>query len=409
MFWLLSACSRHTPELPPEEAQPEEAPTIAQSEAFYASQPEMMRPFPRTAVPEGLPNLSASTCGGCHQEIYAEWKISTHARAWMDDAQFQAELHKSIQPDSDVGWLCINCHTPLVNQLPVVVAGLRDGALDQPLYVDNPSYDPMLQDDAITCAACHVRDGVVYGPFGDTNAPHPVAKGDSLLTAEVCTRCHEASAVFPEVNLGCFFHTGSELAESALPEQGYRCQSCHMPEVTRPLVPGGPERATRRHWFGGSLIAKHPDYVDELAAIASHYPDGMTFSWSALPAALPAPVTVTYTNANAGHMLPTGDPERYILIHLEAVGPDGQVIASADERIGAVYQWYPEIKKLSDDRLRPGESRDLVLDIPAAAGPVTLTLTASKWRLTEENIAFHNLEGQVVAGRTFHTAQHIIQ
>ncbi len=181
---------------------------MADAEAFYSGQPELLRPFPVTAVPQGLPDLKASTCGACHAEIYAEWRVSTHARAWEDDAQFMAELHKSTQPDSDTGWMCVNCHTPVANQLPRLVAGLRNGALNQPIYVDNPAYDAELQLEAITCAACHVRDGVVLGPYGDTAAPHATRRDPTLLTEQVCTQCHQATAHFPELTLACMFNTG---------------------------------------------------------------------------------------------------------------------------------------------------------------------------------------------------------
>jgi hypothetical protein len=400
MLILLLACSRHTSTLPDD---PE--PTVADSVAFYASQPEMLRPFPATAVPHGLPDLEASTCGGCHVEIYNEWRISTHARAWEDDAQFMAELHKSTQPDNDVGWMCVNCHTPVANQLPRLVAGLEDGALNKPIYVDNPLYDADLQREAITCAACHVRDGVVLGPYGDTAAPHATRKDPGLLSEEVCTQCHQATAHFEELNLACMFNTGAELAESDYAEQGYRCQSCHMPEIERPLMAGMPSRPTRRHWFGGSLLPKHPDFADELAPLAEHYPPGMVLSWSTLPEALsadaPATVTLRYQNANAGHRLPSGDPERYIIVRAQALSADGTVLAGVEERIGSIYQWYPEIELLSDNRMAPHEARTLDLSFRPPAGAVTLSVRASRWRLTEENVAYHNLEGEVVAGAVF--------
>jgi hypothetical protein len=399
MLPLLLACSRHGP------ATTDEAPTVADAEAFYSGQPELLRPFPVTAVPQGLPDLKASTCGACHAEIYAEWRVSTHARAWEDDAQFMAELHKSTQPDSDTGWMCVNCHTPVANQLPRLVAGLRSGALNQPIYVDNPAYDAELQLEAITCAACHVRDGVVLGPYGDTAAPHATRRDPTLLTEQVCTQCHQATAHFPELTLACMFNTGVELQESPYAEQGYRCQSCHMPQVQRPLMAGLESRATRRHWFGGSLIPKHPDFADELAPLAAHYPPGMTLAWSELPDALvagqPATLTLRYTNENAGHRLPTGDPERYIIVRARALGVDGAVLAEAEERIGSVYQWYPTIELLSDNRMAPRETRELSLRLTPPPGAVTLTVSASRWRLTAENVAYHNLEGEVVAGAVF--------
>jgi hypothetical protein len=233
-------------------------PTLADARAFYAAQETYLRPIPHSELPEGLPDLRAETCGGCHQAIYEEWQVSTHARAWLDDAQFQEELAKATKtPGQDYSWTCVNCHTPLEDQLPRLVAELEGGQIDRPRYVENPHFDPELQLEAITCATCHVRDGVVLGPYGDTPAPHPVRKAPDLLASQVCTQCHQAQAHFPELSLACVFDTGQELARGPYAAEGATCQTCHMPEVHRPLTPGGPERATRRHWFGGSLIPKH--------------------------------------------------------------------------------------------------------------------------------------------------------
>ena len=176
---------------------------LAKAAAFYESRPLYERPHPYTEIPVGLPDLRAATCGACHTEIYKEWQLSTHRRAWLDDAQFMEELaksrgaHNESDEQNDVGWMCVNCHTPLVNQLPELVIGLENDDISKPIYAKNPSFDPVLQLDAITCATCHVQNGIVYGPFGDTDAPHPVAKGDYLLTEENCIRCHQAEAIFP--------------------------------------------------------------------------------------------------------------------------------------------------------------------------------------------------------------------
>ena len=373
-----------TRNLPPEsggeaggEASAEPAPTpevIAKAEAFYGQHPEYMRPHPYTEVPRGLPDLSAETCGACHTEIYEEWKLSTHRRAWTDDAQFQAELHKSRgggKPGADdVGWMCVNCHTPLMNQLPELVVGLEDGDLGKPIYAENPTFDAKLQHEAITCATCHVRDGVVLGPFGDTNAPHPTKKSEVLTSAELCTRCHNAQAMFPDQNLGCFFTTGDEWAASSFAERGEACQSCPMPEVVRPLVPGMEPRKTRRHWFGGSLIPKKPEFEAEIAPLREFYgdavdivlepadddvafaehpvPDVAAGSQGSTPTRCEegGPCTrlaVRLTNTNAGHNFPTGDPERHADIVATARTPEGEPLATSSLRVASRYTWWPEI------------------------------------------------------------------
>jgi len=372
--------------------------TVADSQAFYASQPSFLRPVQASPVPAGLANVRSETCGACHTAIYEEWQASTHAHAWTDDAQFMAELHKSKKQGVD--WMCINCHTPVTTQLEQLVVALEDGAKERPVRIPNPDFDPEMQDDAIGCATCHVRDGVILGPFGDTNAPHPTRKAPELLTPEVCTQCHQASAYFPEIELMCAFDTGKEYEEGPYDDEGMVCQSCHMPSVERPLMAGMPPRPTRRHYFGGSLIPKAPQFADQVAAMSEHYPHGLTVQWDGLPSTL-APgrhtLSATYTNAEAGHRLPSGDPERWVLVRATVENADGVVLATAEERLGSVHQWWPTVKKLSDNRLAPRESRQLRLDVEVEdAGALTLRLYAEKGRLSPEVMEFHQLDGKAV-------------
>lgn len=382
---------------------------------FYESRPLYERPHPYTEIPAGLPDLHAATCGACHTEIYEEWQLSTHRRAWLDDAQFQEELaksrgeHSDSDEQNDVGWMCVNCHTPLVNQLPELVIGLENNDISKPIYAQNPAFDPKLQLDAITCATCHVQDGIVYGPFGDTDAPHPVAKSDDLLTEENCIRCHQAEAIFPAQNLGCFFSTGQEWKNGPYAETEQTCQSCHMPEVTRKLAPAfdRPERVTRRHWFGGSLIPKHPDYEAEIAPLRKIFGSGADITLHKLPEEenndnKTTKLAVRITNTNAGHLFPTGDPERHVDITASAHTPDGTQLAKNDVRLGSVYSWWPKIELESDNRIPPHQHHDLILEVPQTDQPFTVEIDAHKYRMHKEAFEFHDLQDRYVRGRQFH-------
>lgn len=406
----VNSCGHPAPEpVPTPTPTPAGPPTVAEARAFYASQPEYLRPVvPFFDPPAELPNISALVCGSCHREEYAEWSVSTHARAWEDDHQLQAELHKST-PSSDVSWMCANCHTPVEAQLPRLVARLEDGRMDRPVYVDNPEYDEALQLEAITCVTCHMRDGLLLGPWGDSEEVHGSVKSDLLTSEEICTRCHQTRAAFPEATLACVSGTGEEFASGPYEAEGKICQSCHMPEVERPLITGGPVITAHRHWFGGSLIPKKPEYEEEIAPLRDIYPDGLALDWVGLPESLPAGQTATLRlrleNREAGHLLPTGAPERFITVEVTAKDASGAVLATTSERLGAVFQWHPTVELLSDNRLRPREARLLPLELTVpAAGAVTLEVKASKWRMNEENLAHHDLEGKYVPGREFHAS-----
>ncbi len=401
--------------------------------AFYSSRPSFQRPRPPTKVPAGLPDMRAETCGSCHKAIYREWKLSTHSHAWLDDAQFQAELRKSRGVDDphtqdDVGWMCVNCHTPNFRQLPEVVVGLKKGDISRPVYADNPTFDVDLQDEAITCATCHVRNGIVYGPYAGLDAPHPTAKDPDLRSERVCTRCHNVQAQFPRQNLGCFFSTGEEWASSRYGAADHYCEKCHMPQVRRKLAADfdRPARLTRHHWFGGSLIPKKPAYADDLKRLRKVYgtaveialiePESDTppagehdpnFGTDSTRCAANQPCTrlwVRLTNKNAGHDFPTGDPERHADITVVARDAHGKTIARASDRIAAHYQWWPTVKKLSTNRIPPGDHHDIVLEVPGAHRAFTVAIVGRKFRMYKKAFEHHHLDGKYVRGRTFHTS-----
>ncbi|MFZ1864747.1 MAG: multiheme c-type cytochrome [Polyangiales bacterium] len=425
---LLIAC-RSKPVEPPEQTKP---PTVVErAMAFYETRAYYEQPVVATAVPEGLKDLTAETCGICHQAIYQEWSVSTHRHAWLDDAQFQKELEKSrgvADPThGDVGWLCLNCHTPVVAQQKKLVVGLTNGQIDQPEYEVNPTFDRALRLDAVTCATCHVRNGIVYGPFGDSNAPHPTAKDENLLRVDVCTRCHQAERLYSSKNLGCFFSTGREWATSSFAETGQTCQTCHMPEVERELASGfgAPVRATRRHWFGGSLIPKKPEYEPEIAPLREVYGNGVTITVRKVtpelqaladeaPALAPEDqkiaaseevvcggckdrIAVVVANDRAGHDVPTGDPERHVDVEV-TVRRARKIVGRRWTRIGSRYQWWPDVKLLADTRIPPGQKRVLIVAVPSGG---TVEVAATKARMHKAAFEYHHLEGQYVRAREF--------
>lgn len=428
---LLSACEPTKAPAPPATtpAPPKQAEPLAQAKQdaleFYRSQPPYLRPREFSETPDGLSTMKAEACGACHQEIYKEWALSTHRRAWLDDAQFQKELEKSRgahgpkdKPKSDVGWMCVNCHTPMMNQQPEWVVGLEGDKRDRPKYAKNPTYDRGFEEDAITCATCHVRDGVVYGPYGDTKAPHPTAKDERLLDERVCTDCHQATAQFPELSLGCFFTTGQEFEQYKSREQAdasvQSCQSCHMPHVERKLAErfDVPVRKTRRHWFGGSLIPKKPQYQDELAPLIEVYGSGASFeiAWTEAADSKSNPkhcpeITVKMTNTYAGHSLPTGDPERHIIFEAALVSKAGAPLERAESFIGDRYKWWPKIERVEEARLKPGESRALTLKTPCDQEELVVEVNAHKYRMHKEAYDYHKLEGDYVRGRQFYEAK----
>ena len=97
-------------------------------------------------------------------------------------------------------------------------------------------------------------------------------------------------------------------------------------------------------------------------------------------------------NGHAGHMLPTGDPERFIRVDLAMVA-SGKIIVTQSLRIGQRWQWWPKAKKLGDNRLKPLEVRQEYIEFRSAQ-PATLRVSVSNCRLSEQNARYHNLVGR---------------
>ncbi len=337
---------------------------------------------PHQEVPDGLNSLSAEECGKCHVQHYEEWKTSTHANAWTD-AQFQAEIAKKTSP-----FFCINCHIPLQNQQEYIVDGYIDGDLYRPHRKKNPNWDVSLQQEGITCAACHVRDGAIIGPTGTSDAPHRTVKNSAHLSESLCIGCHNATAaITPE--LVCSFETGDEW--KAGPYFGEKnCISCHMPELQRSIVEGMPERTSHYHSFTGSGIPKHDTLKVQILK-------SLNFEWLNLKheyqSSQVIPLQLSVTNSHAGHRVPTGDPERFILINLNVYDASNNLVQKKTYRIGEKWKWYPSAKKLGDNNLNPGESRKY--DLPVSElkpGKYQVELIVTKHRMTPETATHNGLD-----------------
>ena len=326
-------------------------------------------PWEQPRTPNVSAGQKASDCGVCHTEIYAEWKQSTHAQAWTD-VQFQAELHK----DPAVGWMCLNCHTPVANQQAYFVnsaASIRDKA-----KIRNPAFDPDWQSEGVTCLSCHwTRDGIA-SVHEDVKAPHPTVYSPELKSDALCNECHQAVARI-EDDLVCNFNTGQEKLDAGVTES---CQDCHMPSVERVMALGGPVRKGGRHMWSGSGIPKSSEPTH--AGL-----DGLDVQVTVPTQAKPGesvPVAITLVNARAGHMIPSGDPERYILVRIE--GAEG---LTEEWKIGQVWEWHPVSRKLSDNRLKPKETRTHEWAFTMPTQSVALNITVDHVRMSDENLQYH--------------------
>jgi len=330
------------------------------------------KPVDTSTIPDPLQTLSARECGACHVEFYREWRTTIHSQAWTDP-YFQSdwEFDGSQQ-------ICRNCHTPLDRQQPQVILGFRDKDKWDPILEPNPGFDPALQQEGVTCAACHLREGKIVGVLGDTDAPHPVRILDD--PNQVCVRCHVVEGDrwdtffrFPpcgtvaeiEATGQSTGNTGEVVVKNAA---DLGCVSCHMPAVERPLVAGGVTRAVRQHlWRGGH----HPEMVKqglkvELTEAAASEPGGRLFQ-------------LTLTNVGAAHYLPTGTPDRHLLIELRLLDERGEKIRVETHKLERMVMWRPFIIDLWDTRLQRWQPRSFTIETPSTGKTQAAVLEAIVW------------------------------
>ncbi|NOZ09633.1 MAG: hypothetical protein GXP09_01095 [Gammaproteobacteria bacterium] len=368
---------------------------------IYVVSEAFERPIDTSTIPAPLRTLRATECATCHSDFYDEWRTTIHSQAWTDP-YFQADWKFENKQQT-----CKNCHIPLDRQQEHKVLGFRDKEKWDPILAPNPQFDPKLQHEGVTCAACHLREGKIVGVYGDTQAPHPVRKLDD--PNQVCVRCHvvkgerwdtffrippcgtvaEITATknahlsrqdidlllgAPKINTATKPDQPVPLIETPqTPEsppvdkeitgayseitasniKGLGCVQCHMPLVKRPLVVGGKPRLARRHlWRGGH----DPEMVKR----------GLEISFQAASDSAPGKrgFILTVTNVGAAHYLPTGTPDRHLTVSLRLLDKDGGVLKQEIHTLKRTIMWRPFIVDLWDTRLLRWQPRRYRLDIP---------------------------------------------
>lgn len=318
------------------------------------------RPISTTLIPDSLETLSAKECANCHQEFFDEWATTIHSQAWTDPYfQVDFEFDGSQQ-------ICLNCHIPLDRQQENLVLGFRDKDKWDPILVPNQDFDPGLQKEGVTCAACHLREGKIIGPFGSDSAPHP---GEKIKDSnQICVSCHVVGGErwdtffkFPPCGTVAEIQTTRDdrsAGESLVPESGSSgeivvpdtpslgCVGCHMPLVKRPLVEDGEVRTVRRHlWRGGH----DPEMVKSGLAI--------DLQEETPPEPGKRRFALTITNVGTAHYLPTGTPDRHLTVSLRALDREGSVLEEESHTLKRTILWRPFIIDLWDTRLRRGQPR----------------------------------------------------
>ena len=275
------------------------------------------------------PDPSGSdNCANCHAEIYRQWSASSHAQAAVNRHFLNVFNGDDWNGRPDTGWnfsrdqpdalaVCSACHLPSVSA-------------DHPAAT-NPTQARGVAREGIHCDFCHKIAGtefqesleslglqhgrdalhllrpargeqVFFGPFDDVDRGRDSFAplyGSSLY----CASCHEGTLFGTRA-----YETFSEWRSSPSAKQGTECQHCHMAPDGKMLnmAPG----------HGGinrdpAKLASHtfPGSVDEAFMRSS-----VELSLTGRREGSQVRLTVRVTPKNVGHRLPTGSPERHLIL-----------------------------------------------------------------------------------------------
>ncbi len=208
---------------------------------------------------------SAHACAKCHEKIFDEWSVSSHAYAALSPMFHKFEQKINDLSQGTIGYFCYRCHSPVGTSLGVSRAA--------PLWEI-----PQVAREGVTCVACHrvnqrygkvngerrIEPGDVYAPvygsIGGSGVAETIARKnefkvktspqeqgpgqdmhvagvyfDQLSKPEFCVSCHQV-AVQPGIKLEVVWE---QYRASPACKKGISCQDCHMGRI--PGVPSGYE------------------------------------------------------------------------------------------------------------------------------------------------------------------------
>jgi nitrate/TMAO reductase-like tetraheme cytochrome c subunit len=241
---------------------------------------------------------SATECRKCHEQIYEEWAISSHANAGVSPMFHKFEQKLNALAQGTLGYFCMRCHAPVAV------------TMKQPRW-ESIGNGPKVFREGVTCVACHrvvekyaktngerrMEPGPLESPIvGSSNgaglqkvleqkdeykvkldpqdeSPGQLIHGrviqfEQLSESTFCVSCHQV-AVHPGIKLEVVWE---QYRHSPAYQKGITCQDCHTGRVPGKAEgycesyvaiingkPSGPPRKHTNHaFFGPGYSIAHP-------------------------------------------------------------------------------------------------------------------------------------------------------
>jgi hypothetical protein len=234
---------------------------------------------------------TAGNCATCHAPAAAVRGMRTHAAADMNELQ-------GVEPE---GVFCEFCHKAgavYLNPATALPYPNAPGVLSMRLY--RPTTGGAEQ--------------LFFGPFDDVT--RRVSYSALEKQSQFCAPCHQFSFWGTPI-----YESFREWLESPYPAQGIECQTCHM-------------KPTGVDYF---VFPEKGGLIRDPQLIASHLQPGaadeellqntVNMTVSARQAVDRLQVTVTITNTEAGHHVPTDYPGRHMILTVTAMDEEGEDLA----------------------------------------------------------------------------------
>lgn len=304
--------------------------------ARFLSQPALVAP----PTPD-TPTMHASAqCQECHAEVFAEWRASQHAIAFINPVVRREDMADGFRKKD-----CLPCHAPR----PVFEHGLGKSA--RVLARDTN------QVDGVDCLSCHqTSHGIAAATAGLTGACTPIVRAE-LRSTDLCAPCHNQHL------------TVDEWEASPAAVKGDDCRHCHMPPVERRRQDG--TRYTGA--FHGSRGGNDLELLKRAATVSAEIRDG----------ADGRVLVAVVANTGAAHNIPTDARHRAIDFVVTLLDHDGQPLgvpadlgpgeAGGAARLRLRNPYRDEAGKV-DTQLPAGAARALSVPVPSGAVRADISL-----------------------------------
>jgi len=286
-------------------------------------------------------SLDPESCGVCHRSQYDDWKTSFHSKSMGPGVMGQTiEL---IHDDPSSALQCYRCHAPLVEQQERI--GVKSGS--RPRFKRNLAYLASMQLKGLTCAGCHVRRHLRYGPprrdgslensLPASQLPHGGAiRTPAFERAEFCKGCHQFEPDDYALNGKLLENSYNEWKEGPFGREGKTCQSCHMPD--------------RRHTWRG---IHDPEMVKQGVTVR------LTLEKERYQVGDRVQAVLTLANTGVGHYFPTYVTPK-ILVRFVLIDAAGRPVdGSMEEALIGREVTLDLAQELFDTRIPPGETHTL--------------------------------------------------